>query len=55
MLIETTCHYCKNKFNAEKWQSGECPYCHERYYWESNGFIDDYGFVVWEREENEDY
>jgi hypothetical protein len=45
------CPFCKDEFEYERWESGECPCCDEAFYWTefcNEDFTDCWDEILWE-------
>lgn len=53
--MDITCPFCNTNFYGELWDSGECPKCHERYFFDeecTEDYSDCWIVVLWEKLEN---
>lgn len=50
--MDTYCPNCREMFESEPWEDGECPGCSEPYSWDCGPILNDdddesYVYVVW--------
>ena len=51
-MTDITCPSCNTEFEAEDWESGDCPGCGKAYWWEemcTEDYSDCWSYVEWEQ------
>lgn len=51
MIREIYCPKCEGEFDGSEWDSGECPFCCNKYMWDeliAEDYSDSWAILLWE-------